>query len=66
MKVNEITNTPSIQSITEAIEQSNDSGFATADLVEIVKAHRANKWQSFDADVVSETFAKTGKFPWEN
>lgn len=62
MKITEITQ-PSIQSITESIDSTNNSRFITEDLVGIVEAHQANDWQSYDADSYIQSLLE-GKMPW--
>lgn len=48
MKINEIAPLKG-KALFEAIDQENDTGVRTEDLVRIVEAHRENKWQRFDS-----------------
>jgi hypothetical protein len=64
MKINEIT-IPSEKAIFEDIAATNNSGFLTEDLVGVVKAERANQWQSYDADDYVQSLLE-GKMPWAN
>lgn len=43
MKITEVTQ-PSDQSLFEQLDSGNDSGFATADLVKVVRQHQTGQW----------------------
>lgn len=43
MKINEIASID-YRALFESLDRNNDTGFATADLVNIVKTHRASQW----------------------
>ena len=43
MKITEVTQ-PSDQRLFEEIDKGNDSGFATTDLVKVVRQHHSGQW----------------------
>jgi hypothetical protein len=58
MKINEVTQ-PSDQRLFEDINKTNDTGYATADLVKIVRQHQSGEWSGpMTADEVMEHLRK--------
>lgn len=45
MKINEV-NQPSERALFESLDQNNDTGFATEDLVKIARAFKEGKWSA--------------------
>ena len=49
MKINEVTKTNK-QALFEELDSSNDTGYDTKVLVEVVEAHRADVWEELTDD----------------
>lgn len=60
MKIVEVTlNTTTKQELFETLNKSNNTGFATNDLVKVVNAHTENNWEEAS---VEEMLAMMDKF----
>jgi hypothetical protein len=60
MKLTEI----STQALTESLDEQNDTGYATADLVSVIQEHQAGNWSAEltgeDLDALLESLIGSG------
>ena len=58
MKITEVTQ-PSDQRLFEDLDKNNDTGYATADLVKVVRQHQSGQWsEPMTADEVTAHLRK--------
>jgi uncharacterized protein (UPF0335 family) len=55
MRVNEVVRLEG-KKLHEALEKENSTGVATANLVKIVEAHRADNWQRFETNEAFDAY----------
>lgn len=65
MKITEVLKSNS-QSLYESLDQTNDTGVLTEDLVKVVETHRADDWSpalTLEESIEMDRLIAEGKFP---